>query len=225
MPRRPSIADRATAAVRPPSHEDRRGDRPIRSPQFDQTYGKRRRLAGQHEISKVRNGARLKDLVRLVQAHRRENLSNFIRQRGNYLIAAACHCPRSVDLADWLPNWAALHLNVPRCPDLDAKLAVAIACEPPRLSAEEAARLLRVTFDRRQRLKLWTLGACDLSPKERKARVSADKKRKDRESAAERRRKRGAKSHAQSLSRAKPWTAEGISRRTWERRRKKAGGN
>jgi hypothetical protein len=32
----------------------------------------------------------------------------------------------------------------------------------------------------------------------------------------------GAKPHADSLSRTEPWKAEGISRRTWERRRKKA---
>jgi len=171
-----------------------------------------------HEIEKVRNGATLKHLLCLVQAHRRENLSDFLKHRGNYLISAACHCPKSVELEDWLPRWAAQHLHVPGRTTLDAKTAVAIACKPGRLSPDEIAKLLRVTFAKRRKLKLWTFGACDLSPEERKARAKARKKRKDRKGAAERRLQHGAKPRAQSLSQLQPWKAEGISRRTWERR-------
>src|SRR4029453_8580358 len=45
-------------------------------------------------------------------------------------------------------------------------------------------------------------------------RREADRDRKERA-----RRAKGAKPRAQALSRTRPWDAEGISRRTWERRR------
>jgi hypothetical protein len=175
-----------------------------------------------HEIEKVRNGATLRDLRRLVQTHRRENLSDFLKHRGDYLIAAASHCPESVELEDWLRRWAMEYLHVPGLTTLDAKTAIAIACKPGRLSVEEIAKLLRVTFAKRRKLKLWTFGACDLSREERKARAKARKKRKDRKRAAGRRRQDGAKPHAESLSQTQPWKVEGISRRTYERRRAKA---
>jgi hypothetical protein len=90
------------------------------------------------------------------------------------------------------------------------------------LFSDEIAKLLRVTFAKRRKLKLWTFGACDLSPQERKARAKARKKRMDRKRAAGRRRQDGAKPQTESLSQTQPWKVDGISRRTWERRRAKA---
>jgi hypothetical protein len=80
------------------------------------------------------------------------------------MIAAACHCPDTVELDEWLPHWVADYLYVPDGPDLGAKMAAAIACAPGRLSAEEVAELLPTTFDDRQWMKLWTFGACDMTP-------------------------------------------------------------
>jgi hypothetical protein len=196
-------------------------DRPLNTPQYNLIYG-RRRKDGPKNIPRLRNGKKLKGIVRRLEIHRSTNRDDFIRHRADYLIAAACHCPDSVELEDWLPHWAADYLHVPGAPDLDAKLAVAIACAPDRLSAEQVAELLPTTFDDRQWLKLWTFGACDMTPQQRRKRSNKERQRKERERSKEKRRAAGAKPHAESLSRTRPWEAEGISRSTWDRRRKKA---
>jgi len=126
-------------------------------------------------------------------------------------------------LEEWLPRWAADHLHVPGFPDLDAKLAVAIACAPEfeRLSAEEIAELLPTTFDDRQVFKLWTFGACDMTPQQRRKRSKKERQRKERKRSKDKRRAAGAKPRSESFSQTQPWVPLGISRRTWERRRKK----
>jgi hypothetical protein len=45
------------------------------------------------------------------------------------------------------------------------------------------------------------------------------KRERDREQARRRRAAQGMRPHSQSLSRTRPWEAEGISRSTWERNR------
>jgi hypothetical protein len=66
-----------------------------------------------------------------------------------------------------------------------------------------------------------TIGAVD----ENKAARTKRRKRLDRERKANARRAKGAKprNDAQSISQAMPWLEEGISRRTWYRRRKAVG--
>jgi hypothetical protein len=85
------------------------------------------------------------------------------------------------------------------------------------------AEHLELYDDERDDLDIRTIAAVDVTPEQRKEiNREKDKKRKERE-----RRKTGAKPRAQylaaSLSRTQPWKAEGISRSTWERRRRKAG--
>jgi hypothetical protein len=79
--------------------------------------------------------------------------------------------------------------------------------------------MLGVNYEQRQRLGLTTIGAIDLNKEQRKEL----RKRRDRGAKERKRRERGAKSRAeyeaQSLSKAKPWLAEGISRAQWYRRR------
>jgi hypothetical protein len=70
----------------------------------------------------------------------------------------------------------------------------------------------------RKDLWAWSIRPCDLSDDEWKALKSGNARTRQ----EKRRRKKGQKPHAESLSRTKPWEAEGISRRTWERRRRKA---
>jgi hypothetical protein len=69
-------------------------------------------------------------------------------------------------------------------------------------------------------LKIVTIGACDLLKAERTARRKAKARQRD----EARRRTAGAETRAEyetnSLSKTRPWEAEGISRRTWERRRR-----
>jgi hypothetical protein len=90
---------------------------------------------------------------------------------------------------------------------------------PERLTADQVAKMLGVNYEQRQRLGLTTIGAIDVNKEQRKER----RKRRDREAKERKRRERGAKPRAEyeakSLCKAKPWLAEGISRKTWYKRR------
>jgi hypothetical protein len=87
-----------------------------------------------------------------------------------------------------------------------------------RMTADYLAKTLGVTYEVRQRLGLTTIGSIDVDKEGRKER----RKRRDREAKERKRRARGAKPRAEyeanSLCKAKPWVAEGISRRQWYRR-------
>ena len=94
----------------------------------------------------------------------------------------------------------------------------------PRLdSADQCALRLRLSYAERTLLCITTIGAYDADKRERKRRYKERKRLRDRDRAARMRANRGVMSRdeylAASLSRTKPWKAEGISRRTWERRR------
>jgi len=118
----------------------------------------------------------------------------------------------------WCDAWA---------PEVSAKLrrdAVEEARRTGRVDdADECARRLRVSFDERRRLCLTTIGSYDVNKRERARRNKARKRKRDRERARRKRAARGARSREEylsgSLSATQPWKAEGVSRRTWERRR------
>ena len=93
---------------------------------------------------------------------------------------------------------------------------------PPALrnrTAQDLGRRLNVTNAERERLRLWTIAAVDMTEEQMGEQRKAKKRARDRR----RRRAAGSEPRAQylanSLSRKKPWEIEGISRRTWERRR------
>jgi hypothetical protein len=96
------------------------------------------------------------------------------------------------------------------------------ATKPTKLTADAIADRLGVTNAERNKLGLTTVGACDLTRAERNK--ATRKRRTDAE--RDRRRRGGAVSReqyeARSLSQTRPWEAEGVCRRTWERRRAKA---
>ena len=100
----------------------------------------------------------------------------------------------------------------------EAMLADAIALPSWRraeiLSAEALGRALGLTNDVRKRLCIRTIRACDVTAEQ----VTAMKRERDRKYQAKRRAEQRA-ARVASLSRSRPWLAEGISRRTWERRR------
>jgi hypothetical protein len=88
------------------------------------------------------------------------------------------------------------------------------------LCAKTAGRMLDITADERWRCGITTMDPIDETRAERRSlQRQSDRERKERE-----RRAKGvtprADWEAKSLSRTKPWTALGIGRRTWERRRK-----
>jgi hypothetical protein len=115
----------------------------------------------------------------------------------------------------WLARWA---------PWMPADQMVGLVDEaiehPLRWKADTLGWALQLTAVDRARLGVTTIGAFDLG---RSARAQRRKDQKRRRAEAERR-AAGAKTRAEylagSLSRTKPWKAERISRRTWERRRK-----
>ncbi len=89
------------------------------------------------------------------------------------------------------------------------------------MNADTIGALLGVTEDERRMAKAWRIGTVDGS---REDRIEAAKVRHA-ERQARRRRESGAMTRNQytekSLSAVRPWEAEGVSRRTWERRRNK----
>jgi hypothetical protein len=133
-----------------------------------------------------------------------------------YLVAVAYHLPRN-DLCWHVGNWLYSKFGVAYADTvLDAVARDVIHSPRQRLRADDIGKMLRVTYAERQQLKLHTIGCHDVSRRGRT--LLRKRRRRDRE--RERRRRKGAVPRSQSLSRSQPWIAEGISRRTWYRRRK-----
>jgi hypothetical protein len=86
-------------------------------------------------------------------------------------------------------------------------------------TAEELGRLLHLTNAERERLKLWRIRPVDMTAEQ----LARQTKERERIRRAAQRRKKGIRTKAAYLAeladRPKPWLTEGISRRTWERRR------
>ena len=85
--------------------------------------------------------------------------------------------------------------------------------------ADALARELGLDDATRTRLKIKTIGAVDCSKAKRKTRRRCRRNAADRA----RRAKAGARPHAQSAAQTMPWLDEGVSRRTWYRRRAQNG--
>jgi len=134
-----------------------------------------------------------------------------------YLRAVAM-TPGVQDLVSWAKVWATWANSA----DLD-EIGGQRARRKRMIGADAVAKLLFVTMDERTALGLKTIGACDRSTEERKKLAREAKRARDRAVKEKARREQGriarASYEAESISRLKPWLAEGISRRTWERRR------
>ena len=116
-----------------------------------------------------------------------------------------------------IPAW--LSLNCPWMSQTDVqKLTAKAITKPLRWRADKLARRLNLHEAERQRLRITTIGAVDVDKAQR---IHRRKEAKRRAMAAARRAKGAtprAEYEAKSLSRARPWEAAGISRRTWYRR-------
>jgi hypothetical protein len=125
-------------------------------------------------------------------------------------IGAVMECARSMGRERFTPA------------DAEAILEEA-ASTPKQMKADELAKWLGVTYVERQKLGLTRIGAKDVGKRSR----AILRKLRDRRAKERKRRSRGAMSRAeyeaQSLTKTQPWLAENVSRRTWERRRHKAG--
>jgi hypothetical protein len=142
------------------------------------------------------------------------------------ILAERLKPPTSDELAERIKGWWA-----PRAPiftDQEIAAAAYEACKDmPKLDrADTLARLIGLEYADRQRLRIFTIGAIDKTKRQRAALKKARHRAAARTRAARKRAERGAIPRtqylAQSLTRTRPWLTEGISRRTWERRRKNA---
>jgi hypothetical protein len=111
----------------------------------------------------------------------------------------------------WVRRWAPWHTAA----EMTALLAQVLP-KPCKWKADKLGERLGLDDATRTHLKAWTIGAIDCKKTKRKSRRT--KRAADRESA--RRLKAGARPHAKSLSQTKPWVKLGVSRSTFERRRR-----
>ena len=82
-------------------------------------------------------------------------------------------------------------------------------------TGKDLGERMRLTNAERERLRLWTIAAYDMTAEER----VGWRKAKARDRMRQRREADGSRSQANSINRQKPWIALGISRRTWYRHR------
>ncbi|SFP98317.1 hypothetical protein SAMN03159463_05311 [Mesorhizobium sp. NFR06] len=134
-------------------------------------------------------------------------------------IRAAAFSRTGQDMRAWCKRWA------PWAPaELIARISAAAAKRRHMMSANGVAGMLMVTMTERTRLKLKTIGACDLTLEDRKRLTKQRKNDRDRARIEEKRRAAGKVDRASylashSLSRLKPWEAENMSRAKWYRLR------
>ena len=112
----------------------------------------------------------------------------------------------------WLSLWA------PWMPAAEVTSVITtVTTNPIRWRADKLAARLNLTEAERRLLRITTIGAVDMSKQERKQARRLRQRQRDRA----RRRRHGAKPRAEyeatSISKAKPWEALGISRRSWYR--------
>jgi len=118
----------------------------------------------------------------------------------------------------WCQTWAP-HVSSGEATDIVRH----VHAGSPKLIADDiVGKALRLTYADRLRLKIRTIGSFDADKALRAKLAKARRRERDRLRAAEKRRANGATPRANSLSQTKPWEEMGISRRTYERRQKKA---
>lgn len=132
-----------------------------------------------------------------------------------YLQAVAM-TPGAQDLISWAKVWAPWADEATLGPIAEVRTK-----RKRMLGADAVAKLLFVSLAERNELSLKTIGACDTSGEERQKVAQENKRARDRKRQEQKRRTEG-KIHrvsfeAESISRLKPWLAEGISRSAWYR--------
>ncbi|MER8567603.1 hypothetical protein NKH85_17185 [Mesorhizobium sp. M0924] len=137
-----------------------------------------------------------------------------------YAINAHCHkvdADFEKSARGWCARWAPWAL--PKAGTVIRPILNDLVRRKHMLGAQPVANLLRVGFLERERLQLFTIGAFDISEVTRKRIVKDRKRKRDKARQAAIRVACGRQNRASSLAQIQPWLAEGISRRTWFRRR------
>jgi hypothetical protein len=132
--------------------------------------------------------------------------------------------PTVAEVTDRLTIWADRWAHFTPVENL-RKIAVQAMRDPQVEKADALAALLNLTDSERNYLRITTIGASDITRAERFRRRKQKKRERDRHRAAMRRREQGTVPRSvyleSSLSALRPWETEGITRRTWERRRER----
>jgi hypothetical protein len=168
---------------------------------------------------------RLAELNKLLTARYGERLPDDDSGRDDVAIVAAhlAGCPG--DPARRISAWIALRAPWMSQNEIEVVIAQATA-KPHRWKADTLAKRLGLKEAERRDLRITTIGAVDMTKEQRAAARRARKLERDRARAAKRRNAVGQKARADYLAAAltatKPWNRAGISRRTWERRRRRA---
>lgn len=138
------------------------------------------------------------------------------------------HCHRNgLDLdpvlAGWCSRWAPWAL--PRAGTILRPILNKLVGRKYDMKADDVARRLLISMWERTALELRTIGAHDIPTKTRKGIAKSVKRSNDRVRQSAKRRARGVQPReswlaANSLSKARPWDAENISRAQWYRRQR-----
>ena len=169
---------------------------------------------------------RLRELERIIDARAGcARPDQFLPAVARALLLVRRNKPGSLtadELFDRLETWARRHAPDAQRSQLRKAAEGAIA-RPYLDKADRLARHLVLTYAERQRLCVRTIGACDVDKAGRAQLAKMRKRERDRARRARMRRAAGAapreKYLAGSLSQTQPWLKEGVSKRTWYRRR------
>jgi hypothetical protein len=182
---------------------------------------KRRYVRGRKASARTVAGVRVNELTRLFRARHGYQLPNTEQGRDHAAIMCQHLAQTAGDPAkrvnDWLLLW---------CPWITLGEAGTITeqclLKPKRWKAKTLGFRLRLIDADRTQLGIRTIAAIDLTPEQQAER----RRKKAKVRNARYRRRKGAKPRAQYLASVakpeQPWIAQGISRRTWYRRRKMA---
>lgn len=193
---------------------------PVAHPTSEDRHWRRRRK-GKSRTGGALHGLRMRDLEVVLQHRWGETLPDDDAGRDDAILVLHHLAHYAIDPRRKMQFWLGA-----RCPWLDRAESAALIeraiNKPRRYRADTLAAKLGLKAADRTMLGISTIGAVDFLKEKRMARRrERDRARKERE-----RRNQGAKQRADylanSLTKAQPWLAEGISRRTWERRRLRA---
>lgn len=163
---------------------------------------------------------RVRDLNRLFQARYGHKAPDTPQVREHVAIIAhhLAQLPYNTEKA--VMGW--LEGNAPFYTITETKeLLAAVSFSPKHWKARRLGFLLKLPFNDRAKMRITTIAAYDMSEARREIR----RKQMAKDRMQRIRREKGAVPRAQylatTLTASKPWIAEGITRRTWERRRAK----
>ncbi|HEY7298571.1 MAG TPA: hypothetical protein VH684_11600 [Xanthobacteraceae bacterium] len=157
---------------------------------------------------------RMREIERLYSVRYGAELPDDDAGRDDLLIAAHHIAHLGPDASRHIVAWAALWAPWMASSEAEA-LAASVVRNPVKFTADRLAWRLRLTAAERHELGITTIGAVGQTQEIRKAL----RKMKRREADRKRRRANGAVHWEESISRKKPWEADGVSRATWYRHR------